>query len=680
MIRYDKDNFKAKPGAIYTLDIETTSLFEMDDGSYQVFDYSKKPSYYAGREKIAVPYIYMFGVNDTVYYGRDFRELREIFQAISGTDEIVYIFNLSFEFQFMIDLLEDLHIERMIARSVRKPIAFTVSEWRIEFRCAYMLTGLTLERAAEQYTDVKKRAGDLDYNVARSPLTDLTETELGYCEYDIICLYKIILFYKKRYKRLRWIPYTQTGEIRKEYKKRVKYSHRLWIAKHTPTDAMYIRLQKAFVGGYVHGNGLYIKQILPGILGYDIASSYPFQIFSNKYPMYKFRPCTPEAANQLDRDKWAILYHVRFHGIRGRKFNHFILNSKIISATGRYCDNGRLVEATSAEMICTEVDFDIITKSAYKIDRIEYIGVWISPKDYLPAELRRFVAELYRDKTTLKGIPEKVDIYHKQKVFCNGLYGCMVTNILKAGATFLNGEWKAPELTPEYVHEKLQYIREHTSNLFLYQWGVWVTAYARHRLWNVIEQIDADQVYSDTDSVKFKPEPYILEVIKHENDKVMDMLQRSCEDLKESIDIVCPVDSKGNKRPLGLWELDTPESGYDKFITLGAKRYATQIGNDIKVTVSGVNNKTGYKALNNDIRNFSDGLIFDYSTAGKLTSIYNDDQPEVTFLDKDGIPFINKQRHGVVLMPQEYNMSISAEFDAYIEETQNGFKGGEWLC
>ena len=32
-------------------------------------------------------------------------------------------------------------------------------------RCSYMLTNLSLEKAAEKYTDVRKAVGDLNYNV-----------------------------------------------------------------------------------------------------------------------------------------------------------------------------------------------------------------------------------------------------------------------------------------------------------------------------------------------------------------------------------------------------------------------------------------------------------------------------------------------------------------------------------
>ena len=52
-----------------------------------------------------------------------------------------------------------------------------------------------MEKASKEYTDVEKKKGDLDYNKARSPLTHLSDKEMGYCEYDIICLYIPIIYY-----------------------------------------------------------------------------------------------------------------------------------------------------------------------------------------------------------------------------------------------------------------------------------------------------------------------------------------------------------------------------------------------------------------------------------------------------------------------------------------------------
>ena len=40
---------------------------------------------------------------------------------------------------------------------------------------------------------VEKKVGDLDYDLLRNSKTDLTEKELGYCEYDCLVVYYFIL-------------------------------------------------------------------------------------------------------------------------------------------------------------------------------------------------------------------------------------------------------------------------------------------------------------------------------------------------------------------------------------------------------------------------------------------------------------------------------------------------------
>ena len=60
---------------IYTLDIETTNLFKIN-GKYRCFD--KSIASYKDVEKVACPYIWMFGIEDAVYYGREFMELDNV--------------------------------------------------------------------------------------------------------------------------------------------------------------------------------------------------------------------------------------------------------------------------------------------------------------------------------------------------------------------------------------------------------------------------------------------------------------------------------------------------------------------------------------------------------------------------------------------------------------------------
>ena len=110
MIHYEKlkdvttDTYKRKGSkyrktklysdTIYTFDIEVSNLFYID-GSWRTFDATKSKEYYVDVQKLGLPYIWQFGINDTVYYGRDLVDFLKVLQLISDQSlcKIIYIHN-----------------------------------------------------------------------------------------------------------------------------------------------------------------------------------------------------------------------------------------------------------------------------------------------------------------------------------------------------------------------------------------------------------------------------------------------------------------------------------------------------------------------------------------------------------------------------------------------------------
>ena len=86
---------------IYTFDIETTSYIILDGKQYNTIDYldftqeEKERSIFQG-----TMYIWMFGINDKVYYGRTYKELYNFLNRIefytTYEKKIVYVHNLAF--------------------------------------------------------------------------------------------------------------------------------------------------------------------------------------------------------------------------------------------------------------------------------------------------------------------------------------------------------------------------------------------------------------------------------------------------------------------------------------------------------------------------------------------------------------------------------------------------------
>lgn len=150
----------------------------------------------APENKRAIMYIWMFGIGNKVTYGRTWNELQYLLAVLSTGLElspnrrlIIYVHNLAYEFQF---LRKRFNWDKVFLLEERKPVYIRKSG--LEFRCSLKLAGgkslANVGKDLMKYK-VEKKVGDLDYDIIRTPLTPLTEKELGYCENDI----RVILSY-----------------------------------------------------------------------------------------------------------------------------------------------------------------------------------------------------------------------------------------------------------------------------------------------------------------------------------------------------------------------------------------------------------------------------------------------------------------------------------------------------
>ena len=134
-------------------------------------------------------------------------------------------------------------------------------------------------------------------------------------------------------------------------------------------------------------------------------------------------------------------------------------------------------------------------------------------------------------KTTLKDVEGKEELYMQSKQFLNSLFGMCVTDIILPDISFKNNDWYRKEQTTDSVQSKLDEIQSHFFKNFLaYQWGVWVTAYARRELMLAVNHCGSDEAYHDTDSCKtLNWKQYKKEYFDKQN-KLMDLkLRKMCE-------------------------------------------------------------------------------------------------------------------------------------------------------
>ena len=257
-------------------------------------------------------------------------------------------------------------------------------------------------------------------------------------------------------------------------------------------------------------------------------------------------------------------------------------------------------------MTITDVDLEII-RHEYTWEEFKIDTCWASLYDYLPDELRGVLRELFRQKTQLKGVPDREYEYMKSKNRINASYGMMVQRLDNVSWHYSNGSYVADE-TP--VEEQLdKYFK--SKNAFLrYEWGVWCTAWARLRLRRGLWIVGRFNVYNDTDSIKcdgeFLPE--------------FEDLNKELREKAEAAGAYAD-DTKGRRHYMGVYEY---EAKYDNFRTLGAKRYVYEEDGEITATIAGVNKKAGSRYFEkNGIDALQDKMSIEDS--GHLVAYYNDD-------------------------------------------------------
>lgn len=653
---------------IMCFDIETSSGFLHKDSDTLEPYLGKSKKYYEDCKKFSICYVWQFSINDNVFWGRTLEDFKDFLQELEYYEphkKIVYIHNFSFEFQFLINVLQ---FDYVFARQARKPL---FAEWSTyQFRCSYFLTNMSLATWAEQRKlSVQKLVGDLDYTILRTPKTKLTDTELAYCFNDVLVMYFGLLQYKEKYGHVIDIPFTQTGEVRKEVIDRMnvssEYKYRKRCIKLIPeTIEDYTLLCDCFMGGYTHSNAVHTNIVLDNVSSKDISSSYPTVMCLEKYPMTYFEETVP-CDDYFNNDNYSYIITFDVEHLHSKRWNTWLSFSKCTKIKGYSLDNGRVLKADYVQLSLTNVDYEMF-QLCYDFDNLNIIDFRISSNDYLSPTFVKYILELYGNKTTLKGIKEKEPLYMKSKQYINSMYGMMVTKNITDTIEFEEDRWKKELLNEKNFYTKIASEKKKLSKTFgAFQFGVWVTAYARRNLWQGILALDYNIAYCDTDSIKFIDcdsnffNEYNKRIEERENERA-DMLGIPR-------DKFCPRDKNGIPHRLGIFDDD---GQYRKFKTLGAKKYC-YVDNDNKLhmTVSGVR-KSAVSQLH-DIDDFKDGTVFDVEHAQKLLMSYIDDMTPIVWNKGQYDEFYSNYQHGICAQPTTYSLGITDDYESILTMVQN---------
>lgn len=501
---------------------------------------------------------------------------------------IVFVHNLSFEFQFLKGVYRFKN-DDIFAISTRKIAKCVIYDF-FEFRCSYLHSNMALDRYCKKMgvKDSKLSGEAFNYSKIRTPRTELTDFELQYCINDVRGLREAILIdMEKGGDDVYTFPLTSTGYVRRDVKKELKKLKKGTIENLMPDRELYGDLRNAFRGGDTHASRFYSNRILKNVKSFDRSSSYPDVIVNYKYPIRKFRKekdLSKERESFLLNKGKALLLTVVLCDIKVKKYEAFpyIPVSKVLKFQRKdnkiFNDNGRLLSASKLVITLTDIDFKII-KEQYEIKDYQILKMWSSSYGELPYVYKNLVINYYIDKTNLKGVDDY--FYAKSKEKLNSLYGLMAQDPARNNIEFRNN----------VLIEKIVTTPSEKA-LLPYQWGVWTTAWARYALREGVKCVE-NPIYCDTDSIKFTGE--------HDFTKLNKKYQKM-----SNQNNAYAVDSDGVKHYMGVFEED---GSYDAFKTLGAKKYACVENEKLKITIAGVPKIKGANQLQK-LENFEEGFIF----------------------------------------------------------------------
>lgn len=657
-------------------------------------------STYKDNEKIAFMYLWAIGILDEnyIFYGRtwvDFlnllNELQEVFKTHEERILTIYVHNLSYEFQFMRKYLT---WKNVFAVDDRKPIK-ALCDKGVEFKDSYILSGYSLEKVADNLVNhtIKKLVGNLDYSLIRHNKTYISNEELEYLNNDVLIILYYIQEQIEQYGDISKIPLTNTGRVRKfvrdnclHYKKSHKKEGRGKIDRYrklmqecTLPLNVYYMCKRAFMGGFTHASMNYSGKLLHNVSSIDFTSSYPYCMISEYFPMSKAKKGNlDEFEKYLEDEETGILFDCILINVQSiNTFETYLSESKCREIRDGIINNGRIFYASYLETTITDIDYEII-KTCYSYDDMIVLNCYTFYMSYLPYQIISSILDLYEKKTVLKGVEGKEIEYLVGKGMLNAVYGMTVTDIIRPEITYTDKWDVLKQITNETAEEQLKKYNESRNRFLYYPWGIWVTAYARRNLWNGINAIGNDYVYSDTDSIKFLNYKKHEKWIKNYNRKVSEKLHKMCDFRKIDYKRCEPKTIKGKKKLIGVFDY---EGTYPLFKTLGAKRYMyTDEKSKLHITIAGLSKQNGvsyllekYKTIENVFEHFDNELYIPADRTGKNTHTYIDEEKEMIVTDYTGVTTTITAKSAIHLEACDFTLSIAKQYAKFLDELQKGY-------
>lgn len=610
------------------------------------------------------------GPDSPTIYGREMWETRAFLDRVASALEpdetvIIYVHNLHYEFHFLRSCFPEIKPEDVFSTAPRKPVKLTLYGGKIQMRCSYMLTNMSLGQWCRKMGVLHQKLSgdDYDYSKVRWPWTEMTDAELEYCRNDVLGLVEALSVQLETYHdTLATVGLTSTSYVRRDVKRVMKNWSYYGLRAVQPSEEVYVALRQAFRGGDTHANRYLAGTILEDVGSADRSSSYPEVCINHEFPMGTFRREREQSLTQLRRSirlHRACLVRFRVKNLRLRDPYDpcpYVSYAKLLDDIPKSdrslfaLDNGRVLSGPYATLCMTDVDW-LIFDHQYTWDAgsCEVLDLWTTRYGFLPDILRNLIISYYDDKTRLKGVTGEEVYYGKAKALLNSIYGLQAQDPCRPSVVY------QPDPGPK---DDLFLVEEGDIPALLaragrqpygsYQWGVWVTAWARWELREMILAAGDNFVYCDTDSVKY----------------IGDLDLSSYNSAKRKLSHANGAEARdpaGETHYMGVYE----DEGRSRFITWGAKKYATMDGDKLKITVAGVSKARGAdelraaaeaRGLEDPLQAFRPGMMF--TAAGGLEAVYNDSTSMEMEIDGHQL-YVGPN---VCLRPSTYKLGVTDQY------------------
>lgn len=631
---------------ITAFDIETTRLADIEQSIMYIWQWQ-------------------FGDEITVV-GRTWEEFekfqRKLASVLADNVLVVFVHNLSYEFQFLRGIYQ-FQPDEVFAIKSRKVLKCNMRGC-FEFRCSYIHSNMNLDTYTKKMgVKHKKLTGTFDYDKLRFPWTAMTDDEIAYCVHDVQGLVEAIeIEMNHDNDNLYTFPLTSTGYVRRDAKKAMSQVSQSFIKGQLPDYEIYKMLREAFRGGNTHANRYYTNYTLHNVHSADRSSSYPDVMCNCKFPISEFYHLGDipyeEVIKMIGKRQKACLMRVAITGAHLQRYDWgcpYLSLSKCRNIVKPLIDNGRIISADYLETTITDVDLKILLQE-YAWEDIKFYDMAVARYGYLPKPLIKTICQYYHYKTELKNVEGQELLYMKSKNKLNSLYGMCAQDPVKQSILFENDDFV------EQHDNEAELLDTYNKKAFLaYQWGVWVTAWARYRLEEGIQLAHGDIddpnapqfVYCDTDSVKYLGE---INLDKFNAKRIKDSKESGA----------YATDPSGITHYMGVYE---KEHDMCEFRTMGAKKYVYRETPDDKLvcTIAGVSKNLGGKELeeHGGITAFHEGFTFEKS--GGLEAVYND-KPSISEYTAEGRT--GKITSNVCLRPSTYTLGLTADYKRLLTESR----------